>query len=132
MLVPLWRCPPALLCLLLVQNFFLYFFGMVFNFLAIAAVSLWQGNWGIQSLFDHQDGVTLALIVNNALQVRHSIMNKGQLAIVMLNHQVPELHHDIFRAGSWESFGGFHCGCIALCDHLHSSKTLPLRFGHGR
>jgi hypothetical protein len=50
------------------QNFFLYFYGMVFNLMAVLAVSAWKGQ-GLAVLFQGQTAVTMLLIANNAAQV---------------------------------------------------------------
>jgi hypothetical protein len=50
------------------QNFFLYFYGMVFNLIAVLAVSAWKGQ-GLAVLFQGQTAVTMLLIANNAAQV---------------------------------------------------------------
>jgi len=50
----------------LLQNFFLYFYGVCFNFVGYVMLSL-GGNAG-RSIFSGFNSVTLALVVNNALQ----------------------------------------------------------------
>jgi hypothetical protein len=53
------------------QNFFLYFYGMLFN-LAGALVLCLVKHQSFASVFEHQTWVTYSLVVNNALQVsRH-------------------------------------------------------------
>uniref|UniRef100_A0A7S0RYF6 CMP-sialic acid transporter n=1 Tax=Chlamydomonas leiostraca TaxID=1034604 RepID=A0A7S0RYF6_9CHLO len=49
------------------QNFFLYFYGMLFNLVAVLVVMAWKGQ-GVAELFAGQSAVTLLLIVNNAAQ----------------------------------------------------------------
>ncbi|KAL6756728.1 nucleotide-sugar transporter-domain-containing protein [Haematococcus lacustris] len=49
------------------QNFFLYFFGMVFNLGAVLAVGLFRED-GVVGMFQGQSRVTLGLIINNAAQ----------------------------------------------------------------
>jgi hypothetical protein len=50
------------------QNFFLYFYGMLFN-LAGALVLCFVKHQSFASVFQHQTWVTYTLVVNNALQV---------------------------------------------------------------
>jgi hypothetical protein len=50
------------------QNFFLYFYGMLFNLVGAAVTCLIKGE-GVLELFDNQSLVTAALVVNNAAQV---------------------------------------------------------------
>lgn len=50
------------------QNFFLYFYGMLFNLLGVLAMCAYKQQ-SFSSMFDHQSKVTYILVVNNALQV---------------------------------------------------------------
>jgi hypothetical protein len=51
------------------QNFFLYFYGALFNLLGAVLTCFIKGE-GVLELFEGQSLVTAALIVNNAAQVR--------------------------------------------------------------
>jgi hypothetical protein len=55
------------------QNFFLYFFGMLFNLAGALGVCLVKRQ-SFASIFEHQSRVTYMLVVNNALQVRAGVV----------------------------------------------------------
>jgi hypothetical protein len=50
------------------QNFFLYFYGMLFNLFGVLMLCLVK-HQSFVSIFEHQTWVTYTLVVNNALQV---------------------------------------------------------------
>lgn len=50
------------------QNFFLYFYGMLFNLFGVLMLCLVK-HQSFASIFEHQTWVTYTLVVNNALQV---------------------------------------------------------------
>lgn len=50
------------------QNFFLYFYGMLFNLLGALTLCVVK-HQSFASIFEHQTRVTYALVLNNALQV---------------------------------------------------------------
>lgn len=50
------------------QNFFLYFYGMLFNLAGVFVMCLVKQQ-SFASIFEHQTWVTFTLVVNNALQV---------------------------------------------------------------
>jgi hypothetical protein len=51
------------------QNFFLYFYGMLFNLCGALLLCLVKQQ-SFVSIFEHQTWVTGTLVINNALQVR--------------------------------------------------------------
>lgn len=51
------------------QNFFLYFYGALFNGLAVVVVSIYKGIT-LGEMFEGQSTITYLLIANNAAQVR--------------------------------------------------------------
>lgn len=59
----------CLLDLSSLQNFFLYFYGMLFNLIAVLVVCVWRGQ-SVDTMFVGQSAVTMLLIANNAAQVR--------------------------------------------------------------
>jgi len=56
------------------QNFFLYFYGMLFNLLGVLVMCAYNKQ-SFSSMFDHQSKVTYMLVVNNALQVGPAVLD---------------------------------------------------------
>jgi len=52
----------------LLQNFFLYFYGAVFNFIGLVGMGIVTGVYPSGGIFAGFRGVTVALVINNALQ----------------------------------------------------------------